>query len=309
MFPVFAGGMLLGLYAVIKFFGKDIVNYLILAYIAVGGGSGMKAALQSLTGNVFSAFDEAKVVDLRNVKWIGDITITQLDIIGLVMSIVSVGFYVWSKSWIYNNILAVVFCVHALQFIFLGNFKTGALLLSLLFIYDIFFVFGTDVMVTVAKNVDAPIKLQFPRDLSTSPPQYSILGLGDIVIPGIFMSFCLRFDVLKSLSKGTLEGLIDAERKGRVDNGKTMQYIITKGNEAPKIYFTSVIVGYLIAIITTVIIMFYFNHGQPALLYLVPGCILAIAITAVVKGEFKEVVDFVEERFYGAKEGEEGKKE
>jgi minor histocompatibility antigen H13 len=113
------------------------------------------------------------------------------------MSCISVTFYVWSKSWIYNNLLAVVFCVHALQFIFLGNFKTGALLLTLLFFYDIFFVFGTDVMLTVAKNVDAPIKLQFPRDFSTTPPQYSILGLGDIVIPGIFMSLCLRFDVLK----------------------------------------------------------------------------------------------------------------
>ena len=66
---------------------------------------------------------------------------------------------------------------------FLGNFKTGALLLTLLFFDDIFFVFGTDVMLTVTKNVDAPIKLQFPRDLTTDPNQYSIIGLGDIVIP------------------------------------------------------------------------------------------------------------------------------
>jgi len=57
-----------------------------------------------------------------------------------------------------------------MQYVFLGNFKTGALLLSLLFVYDIFFVFGTDVMVTVAKNIDAPIKLQFPRDLTVDPP-------------------------------------------------------------------------------------------------------------------------------------------
>jgi len=131
------------------------------------------------------------------------------------MSIISVTFYVWSKSWIYNNLLAVVFCVHALQFIFMGNFKTGALLLTLLFFYDIFFVFGTDVMVTVAKNIDAPIKLQFPRDLSTTPPQYSILGLGDIVIPGIFMSLCLRFDVLKNLEFDRLESIIEGERKGK----------------------------------------------------------------------------------------------
>lgn len=238
-------------------------------------------------------------------KWIGNVVITQLDIVGLIMSMVSVAFYVWSKSWVYNNILAVVFCVHAMQFIFLGNFKTGALLLSLLFFYDIFFVFGTDVMVTVAKNVDAPIKLQFPRDMTTIPPQYSILGLGDIVIPGIFMSLCLRFDVLKSLSLSKLESLIDSEKKGREDPGSTMKYIIAAGNKAPKQYFISVIIGYLIAIITTVVIMFMFNHGQPALLYLVPGCILAVFITAAVKGEFKEMWEFVEEKFYGQVEKKE----
>jgi minor histocompatibility antigen H13 len=31
-----------------------------------------------------------------------------------------------------------------------------------LFFYDIFWVYGTDVMLTVAKSIDAPIKLMFP---------------------------------------------------------------------------------------------------------------------------------------------------
>jgi minor histocompatibility antigen H13 len=53
-----------------------------------------------------------------------------------------------------------------------------------LFFYDIFWVYGTDVMVTVAKSLDAPIKLLFPIDFTTTPPKFSMLGLGDIVIPG-----------------------------------------------------------------------------------------------------------------------------
>lgn len=53
-----------------------------------------------------------------------------------------------------------------------------------LFLYDIFWVFGTDVMVTVAKAFDAPVKLLFPRDIFAQESQYSMLGLGDIVIPG-----------------------------------------------------------------------------------------------------------------------------
>lgn len=49
-----------------------------------------------------------------------------------------------------------------------------------LFFYDIFWVFGTDVMETVAKSFDAPIKVIWPKGKG-----FSLLGLGDIVIPGI----------------------------------------------------------------------------------------------------------------------------
>ena len=250
----------MGLYALIKFFGKDVVNYLLLVYIAIGGATGMKALLLSLTGSALSHFDSKPVIDFK-FKNIIDLQVTALDLVGLVMSLISVAFYVWSKSWVYNNILAVVFCVHALQFIFLGNFKTGSLLLTLLFFYDIFFVFGTDVMLTVAKNVDAPIKLQFPRDFSTDPKQYSILGLGDIVIPGIFMSLCLRFDVLKNLDIKRLDSIIEGEKKGKIDNGTFIKYIAKTANNSPKHYYISVVIGYLIAIVTTIVIMFIFNHG------------------------------------------------
>ena len=66
--------------------------------------------------------------------------------------------------------------------------------MSGLFFYDIFWVFGTDklltgdsVMVTVAKSLDAPIKLLFPKTLAAEKLEFSILGLGDIVIPGILV--------------------------------------------------------------------------------------------------------------------------
>ena len=50
-------------------------------------------------------------------------------------------------------------------------------------------------MVTVAKNIDAPIKLIFPLDLTLSDSKFSMLGLGDIVIPGIFVALCLKYDI------------------------------------------------------------------------------------------------------------------
>lgn len=42
-FPLVAGGVLVGLYTLIKFFGKDAVNYFILVYIAIGSTTGIKA--------------------------------------------------------------------------------------------------------------------------------------------------------------------------------------------------------------------------------------------------------------------------
>lgn len=54
--------------------------------------------------------------------------------------------------------------------------------------YDIFWVFGTDVMVTVAKSFDAPVKLLWPKALFDEHTHFSMLGLGDIVIPGA----CIR---------------------------------------------------------------------------------------------------------------------
>jgi minor histocompatibility antigen H13 len=108
---------------------------------------------------------------------------------------VPVGFYFVTKHWALNNIFGVLFSVVALKSINLSSTKTGLLLLWALFFYDIFWVYGTDVMVTVAKNLDLPIKLVFPYLNGELEVVKSMVGLGDIVLPGFFISFCLKFDI------------------------------------------------------------------------------------------------------------------
>ena len=49
-------------------------------------------------------------------------------------------------------------------------------------------------MVKVAKSFDVPVKLLFPKnilDWSASHRDFALLGLGDIVIPGVFVALCL----------------------------------------------------------------------------------------------------------------------
>jgi len=102
------------------------------------------------------------------------------------------------QHWIANNLFGLAFAVNGVELLHLNNIVTGCILLGGLFVYDVFWVFGTDVMVTVAKSFEAPIKLVFPQDFlekGVFGTQFAMLGLGDIVIPGIFIALLLRFDV------------------------------------------------------------------------------------------------------------------
>jgi minor histocompatibility antigen H13 len=154
-----AGFTLCGLYFAMDYFGKDAVNYFLMVYIAMGGTTGIKSILQAIFGDKFDNYDKDLLIDI-NVKMIGlELQVTLFDILCFFISGIQMGLYIYYKNWVYNNCLALIFCIHALQSMFIGNFKNGFMLLALLFFYDIFFVFGTDVMLTVAKGIDAPIKL------------------------------------------------------------------------------------------------------------------------------------------------------
>jgi minor histocompatibility antigen H13 len=55
------------------------------------------------------------------------------------------------------------------------------MMLAGLFVYDIFWVFATDVMTTVATGINAPILLMFPQDMLRHGPlaatKHSMLGV------------------------------------------------------------------------------------------------------------------------------------
>ena len=291
-FPIYAGGTLVTLYFLIKYLGKEVVNPLLLTYMAIGGSVSIKSLLESLNIPALESLDQKKLFHLKLKALDLDQDVTLLDLLSLAISGIMVGIYLLTKSWIYNNVLATLISINAVQLLFLGNFKNGFMMLTALFFYDIFFVFGTDVMLTVAKSIDAPIKLLFPTDWSEEPPKFSLLGLGDIVIPGIFMAMCLRYDVLRSLNVRAVNNLAE---KG--DAEEVVRMLRKAAATAPRPYFNGCVFGYIVAIIITVVIMIVFEHGQPALLYLVPACLGTVTINALRLGEFKSIWDFTEENF------------
>ena len=99
----------------------------------------------------------------------------------------------------------------------------------------------------------------------------TMLGLGDIVIPGLFIALMLRWDVVQCAQQGK------------------------KLSEGKKIYFYAQMTGYVLGLMTTVVMMIQFKAAQPALLYLVPAAILSAVFTAAIRGQISQLFAYSEE--------------
>ncbi|XP_036168977.1 signal peptide peptidase-like 2B isoform X6 [Myotis myotis] len=174
-------------------------------------------------------------------------------------------------AWILQDALGIAFCLYMLKTIRLPTFKACTLLLMVLFIYDIFFVFitpfltksGNSIMVEVATGpADSatreklPMVLKVPR-LNASPlalcdRPFSLLGFGDILVPGLLVAYCHRFDIQVQSSR---------------------------------VYFVACTIAYGIGLLVTFMALALMQRGQPALLYLVPCTLITSGALALWRGE------------------------
>mmetsp|Transcript_21979 Transcript_21979/g.32358 ORF Transcript_21979/g.32358 Transcript_21979/m.32358 type:complete len:413 (+) Transcript_21979:166-1404(+) len=302
-FPLMGSASLFSLYIAFKFFDPQTVNLIISGYFGLVGCAAMTATMAPLFGMILpSSISKVEIKKEIKIKhplpefiggespWDLSIDATLADVVAFIASAVFTGVYLKTKHWTLNNVLGISFCLQGISRFSLGTYKIGAILLIGLFFYDIFWVFGTEVMVTVAKNVDGPIKILFPRSLvpnaETGKIELSLLGLGDIVIPGFFLALLLRFDA---------------------HNAKVPYFPTDVHYSFPKPYFHSCLFAYFLGMGMTMFVMIYFQAAQPALLYLVPACLGSSLLCALVRGEMKELFEYSEEE--EEEEEEEEKKE
>lgn len=279
LFPVYGSAVLFGLYALFKFVPKEYLNMLLGVYFTFLGFFCLTQIIDSLLETVIPKSSGIVFKKQLNIKiplysTVIDLEFSKGQVFAAIIAIFPTVMYYCSKHWLLNNLFGIAFSISGIQNLVLPSFKVGFILLWGLFFYDIFWVYGTDVMVTVAKSVDAPIKLFFPINMFAEEVKFSMLGLGDIVIPGVFVAMCLRYDVDKIIRKIFVE--------------KVKPVLATP-------YFNWCFIGYSLAIIVTFQVMIWFNHAQPALLYLVPGCTFSVLIQSLIKGEYKEIFTYEEE--------------
>lgn len=217
------------------------------------------------------------------------------------------------KPWWLTNLIGFAFAYSTLQIMSPTTSWTGTLLLSALFVYDIYFVFFTPLMVTVATHLDIPVKLIFPRPSGhPSRRAFSMLGLGDVVLPGMMIGFALRFDLyLFYLRQQTQRIITDSQNEvtkatwhpatgGWGERFWTSRDELLKSKHFqgvlfPKPYFRASIIGYILGMLCSFGVMEVYRNAQPALLYLVPGVLGALWGTALVKGDVKLLWTYDEE--------------
>ena len=141
------------------------------------------------------------------------------------------------------------------------------------FAYDTFWVFYSEkiftenVMVVAATSIQIPIKIEFPILFSNNPiKNCMLLGLGDILLPGMVIKYCRRFDILKKRMDKKKIGL--RKKKSKIG-----------------FYFFNLIL-YFISVALAMIMMFVFNHGQPVLFYISPIFIIGLMGKAYYDGCF-----------------------
>merc|ERR1719356_884722 len=233
----------------------------------------------------------------------GRFTLAEILSVGISICVVCV--WVLTGHWALMDFMGMGLCVAFIAFVRLPSLKVSTLLLSGLLLYDVFwvffsqYVFSANVMVrvatrpaenpmgimarkfsiggvggSVARNaprLSLPGKLVFPS--SQTAGHFSMLGLGDIVMPGLLLCFVMRYDAYK-----------------RAQHAKLAEAGIPLPTHWQRIsYFHCSLFGYFLGLLTATISSEVFKAAQPALLYLVPFTLLPLFAMAYLKGDLKSM--------------------
>ncbi|NP_988942.1 signal peptide peptidase-like 3 [Xenopus tropicalis] len=224
---------------------------------------------------------------------------TVAELLSFSLSVMLVLIWVLTGHWLLMDALAMGLCVAMIAFVRLPSLKVSCLLLSGLLIYDVFwvffsaYIFNSNVMVKVATQpadnpldvlsrklhlgpnvgrdvprLSLPGKLVFP---SSTGSHFSMLGIGDIVMPGLLLCFVLRYDNYK---KQATSDSCSSQGAGR------MQKVS---------YFHCTLIGYFVGLLTATVASRIHRAAQPALLYLVPFTLLPLLTMAYLKGDLRRM--------------------
>eukprot|EP00928_Gymnodinium_smaydae_P087760 TRINITY_DN71983_c0_g1_i1.p1 TRINITY_DN71983_c0_g1~~TRINITY_DN71983_c0_g1_i1.p1 ORF type:complete len:532 (-),score=71.44 TRINITY_DN71983_c0_g1_i1:290-1846(-) len=262
---------------VLFFFMKYLI-YCLLLLFAFGAVSTTSLLLEPILAARCPALRERRACTLP--KWFAGIvgvseerTASEAAAEGVGLAL-AVAFLVYRNNvtfgWLLQDTIGAMLLLTIQRSLRLPNLKVASMLLACTFFFDIFwvfispYIFKKSVMIEVATGggtgQSVPMVLKIPAFNDSMPGQFKILGLGDVALPGLLISMLLRHDLLQHTS-------------------------CCKG------YFVASVIGYAVGLVATFISLYLMKHGQPALLFLVPGTLLPTFAIALCKGELQALWD------------------
>jgi len=393
--PVFASVSLFGCYLLIRFFPDLSISTLLNAYFwLLGSFAGIGALgplLRQLGGdtlgkpNLSVPLPEGWATDEEG-KPVTKVEFAPTDVLAVVGALGLSSAYFVTQNYMLNNLMACLIATDILQLIGIRSFRVAGLLLVGLLAYDVFWVFGSpdvvgeNVMLTVATSnmITGPTRLLFPRtpgglgEAADFP--YSLLGLGDIAVPGLLACLALRYDASRSVDmKGravaaaaairqAMDGLevgasgrqiadatasaaekaydkfADEEVRHRnntldgTNDGRAPAAAASNGNGASssssgssdssgdrvvaseavlenRVYFTPVMVMYVVGLLSAFAANSITHLGQPALLYIVPCTLGAVLGTGLLRNDLGKLWSFTDAPSFGIPQKKDSKED
>ncbi|KAG2447563.1 hypothetical protein HYH02_007487 [Chlamydomonas schloesseri] len=223
--PVLASASLFGFYLLIKYlpdFNPQVflnAYFWMLGSFAIGGAA--VPVLRQIGGPLgeksikFGVPEGLLLDEAGNSITQAELAPTDIVSVALALGLSSAELASGHSNFTLNNLIATLVATDILQLIGPRSFRTAGLLLLGLLVYDVFWVFGSpkvvgdNVMLTVATSdvITGPTRILFPRipgGGSTAEPAaaafpFSLLGLGDIAVPGLLACLALRYDASRSV--------------------------------------------------------------------------------------------------------------
>ena len=257
---------------VLFFFLMKYLIYFIIFAFCVGGASALIQGGSACLQHFFPVLR-------RRAPWsTGDFPVAVSDVLAAGPAcLVVAGWVVYRNTehgYIFQDIIGGGFLCQIQRQLRLPNIRVAAILLLVMFVFDIFWVFispllfrGKSVMVEVAKGGDTgeavPMLLRVPSMAGMGGER--LLGFGDIALPGLLASYLLRHD---TLSKGGRRSFCSG-------------------------YFAPCVVAYALGLVCTMVALAAMRMGQPALLYLVPATLGTTLFLGWRRGELRGLWDGV----------------
>mmetsp|Transcript_19720 Transcript_19720/g.28088 ORF Transcript_19720/g.28088 Transcript_19720/m.28088 type:complete len:968 (-) Transcript_19720:153-3056(-) len=229
--------------------------------------------------------------------------------------------------WMLQDVMGVLYCIVVLTSLEMNSVMIPVVTMLMVFAYTMFYallargeLLGSSILVDITKGASAGIIADYcdnyhwdPACIGSQSPlplllvlpmsrdfrgNFAMIGLGEILIPGLLISFAARYDGARMLVKkctqasrnavsvefGTMPSQVDS-----ATNKTQLQYYLGRVKTVFKGYFGPSVISYTLALLVAYLVDWMTGVTQATLLYIVPICLGTTAFVGVRRRELSEL--------------------